>query len=249
MGNCLNHPSKSNPSNPSDPSEFNPSNPSESKFNPSNPIKTFTYNEKTFPLSKKDLNDHAIKSFSLDGQWCLGYTVKVYDGDTYTINLNTSIGVHQWKIREYHIDTPEIKSNIPIEKLHAKTCRNIVQYLIGFKKCIVHCKGFEKYGRLLGRVYVKKTSLFPVLLTENCTLEDIDLLKENPDHPNFIDVGEWMLKNTPTLRYDGKKKDNFEFKDMKSYHSLYNQLFQTVLIDSKNDTKKINKHEDEEEFE
>ncbi len=189
--------------------------------------------DKSKDKSNNQLNNKEIQPFSLNDQWCLGYTVKVYDGDTFTINLNTSIGIHQWKIREDHIDTPEIKSNVPLEKLHARACRNMVHYLIGFKQCIVHCKGFEKYGRILGRVYIKK-SVSDELLTENCTANDIQILQLNPQHPAFIDVGEWMLQNTPSLRYDGKKKAAFEFH-ANQYHPLYIRLFQTVLNNDKDD--------------
>ena len=73
------------------------------------------------------------------------YVLHVPDGDTIHINKNFK----KIKIRLYGIDCPEIKQPGGIyAKERAKE-------LISNKKIIVENKGYDRYGRMVGRVFVE----------------------------------------------------------------------------------------------
>jgi endonuclease YncB( thermonuclease family) len=180
--------------------------------------------------------------FSLDGEFCLGYCVKAYDGDTCTININTKIGIHQWKVRLNNFDAPEFKTHNIEEKKHAIVCRDILLELIHNKYCIVKCDKWEKYGRLLGTIFIRTIkNNDKEIQTESCDEKDIKVVKAlyNDDNDNnnnnnnnnnnkkypqcpeyLINVNDWMLKYTPCVLYGGGKKSIIEY-DLSKYHPHY----------------------------
>ena len=124
------------------------------------------------------LNISSIPEFSLNGKKLLGRVVSVYDGDTITVALNIFGAFYKFSVRLAGIDTCEIKSKDDVLKKHALTARNRLISIICntsiddvnsknlksrkdictlFEKNIIvvslECHEFDKYGRLLAKVY------------------------------------------------------------------------------------------------
>jgi endonuclease YncB( thermonuclease family) len=145
--------------------------------------------------------------FSLEGEKCQAYCTSVYDGDTVTLNIKSerTKGVYAWKVRLSGLDAPELhpRLNDPthdIQKIHAEKCRQVVMHFLLHKECTIMCGKFDKYGRLLGIIWVNS-------------------LKES--------LNDWLLgrdiegrKNTPCVPYDGKAKSAITYD--KTYCKLYN---------------------------
>ena len=130
--------------------------------------------------------------FSLSGKECWGRVVQIYDGDTMKIVIKLFDGYYKFNCRLNGIDTCEIKSKEPENKLKAIKARNRVLQLVNkhepiqldkaFTKkeldayldkhvCLVwmKCCEFDKYGRLLVHVYENDKSpqsISDILLAE-----------------------------------------------------------------------------------
>jgi hypothetical protein len=76
--------------------------------------------------------------------------------------------------------------------------------LILDKYVVVECGKFEKYGRLLGTIYVGTGK-------GRCPSSDARP-KDVKRLGKLIKVGEWMTRNTPSYWYDGGKKQEFDFR-------------------------------------
>ena len=167
---------------------------------------------------------HAIESvddlkvqhspLTLQGSICLGYCTQAYDGDTCTINMRSKFGDHQWKIRLIDFDAPEMKTKNPIEKKHAIACRDTLLELIGQKYVIIECGPFEKYGRLLATVYVRRSiNTDDDIRTDSCVADDIKRVT------GLLNVNQWMLKYTSAVPYNGGTKAEISYD--RPYHCLY----------------------------
>ena len=182
-------------------------------------------NPSTFALSTSFANLAHLKEscdpFSLMGETHLGYCVKAYDGDTCTINIHSNVGNHQWKVRLVGFDAPELRTSNPLEKKHGLACRDMLLELIHTKYVVVQCDKFEKYGRLLGTVWVRSddssenTNIFK---TESCELADVKRIVEG-NLSGLVNVNEWMLTHTPCVPYDGGTKAEVTY--LRSYHPRY----------------------------
>lgn len=77
-----------------------------------------------------------------------GRCVSVHDGDTLTV---LTVGNLQVKVRLYGIDSPELKQAFGN---NAKRCASD----LAFDKFVtVHGKGLDRYGRVIGWVFVRDT--------------------------------------------------------------------------------------------
>lgn len=164
----------------------------------------------------------------LKGDISLCYCVKAYDGDTCTLNIhNNKIGNYQWRVRMTGFDAPELKTKNAQEKMHALACRDMLAELIYNKFCVIQCHGLEKWGRILGTLYIQaKTNTPTSILTETCTPEDVKALSSDIDHEvindnnHLLNVNEWMLKYTPCVPYDGGHKEEIVYH-LEKYHPHY----------------------------
>jgi endonuclease YncB( thermonuclease family) len=107
----------------------------------------------------------STKLFSLAGIETLARVVSVYDGDSFTAVLPYAGGFWSFKIRLAGIDTCELMSKDPVNKKLADQARKFLCSLIGcsggrnedFERDVhlvrLKCGEFDKYGRLLARVY------------------------------------------------------------------------------------------------
>ena len=79
--------------------------------------------------------------------------VKVYDGDTVTVEV---LRHGKWvlqSIRLAGIDTPELRTKDPAEKVLAEAARTALSTQILDEHVWLYCTGREKYGRVLGELY------------------------------------------------------------------------------------------------
>lgn len=113
-------------------------------------------------LNKDDckmLETHTSKTikFSLNGYKTYAKCVYVYDGDTIHVvfKMPNSNECFKWVIRLMGIDTPEMKSKNANEKAKAVQTRDFLKGKILDKIIIVDCLDFDKYGRLLGNIFVE----------------------------------------------------------------------------------------------
>lgn len=81
--------------------------------------------------------------------------IRVYDGDTLWVAIRYNHKYVKMKVRLLGIDTPEIRTNNLEEKKKAILARDFLRNLILNKIVKLHCDKFDKYGRLLGKIYIK----------------------------------------------------------------------------------------------
>jgi micrococcal nuclease len=117
-------------------------------------------------LNKEDCKLFELAStktnkFTLKGYKTYAKCVYVYDGDTVHMVFKQphSNECFKWIIRINGIDTPEIKSKNHNEKNAAIIARDYLRSLILDKIIIVECGDFDKYGRLLGELYLEGNNI------------------------------------------------------------------------------------------
>ena len=112
-------------------------------------------------------NDYCLKRqtnkipiYSLKGHFRCK-VVDVYDGDTVTIVLYVNGEYQKHKLRMYGYDSPEmhprkniINRDYVIQK--ATLAKDFMKDLVLDKICIFESMGYDKYGRLLGNLYLSE---------------------------------------------------------------------------------------------
>ena len=127
--------------------------------------------------------------------------VSIYDSDTYRCIFKLKgERFYDTSVRISGIDGPELKPSLKscngsesLRRLHKKAgfhCKKIVQNILPPGKIVyLHLNGFDKYGRNLADVYIRKY-FFSHILSE-------------------IDLGRYLLDLGAVLPYDGKTKTEF----------------------------------------
>lgn len=185
--------------------------------------------------STGDIMRDNVTGFTLNNEVCLARVVDVYDGDTCTVVMRTSIGVHEWKIRMLGYDSPEKapnKNTIPdpieraLHKRHGIACGNMLRHLIEGRIVIVHCNEFDpKWGkRLMADLYVPlmahdTNEKYPIVT--DASIEHLAEYKK--DKNKFLHINAWMLRATPSQPYQGGTKTEFNL------HKRYNYLYESEL--------------------
>lgn len=107
--------------------------------------------------------DNKTPMFSLEGKIKLCRVVNIYDGDTCKVVFRMNDEINRWNVRMTGYDTPEMRppksqANREIEIAAAKQAKSYLQSLIMNPGQLVYikCGEFDKYGRLLGEIYIKK---------------------------------------------------------------------------------------------
>lgn len=142
---------------------------------------------------KIDLEKHDIdtKMFSLNGINTYARVVDIYDGDTMTCVIPLFNDYYKFTIRLNGIDTCEIRNkNINLKQKGLMAKKLIIDTLLPNNNCTIditkndlreylkshiviiwlECLEFDKYGRLLGNIYIDKesdVSLSKLLLDNN----------------------------------------------------------------------------------
>ena len=108
-------------------------------------------------LSKVD--DNNVPLFTLEKRVVKAKIVRVYDGDTCFAVFKLNNDFVKFKIRMEGYDSPEIKPALDISnrekvKKEAKQSKEALEKQILHKIVTLHCGKWDKYGRLLGTIYV-----------------------------------------------------------------------------------------------
>ena len=121
--------------------------------------------------------------------------VRVYDGDTITVNLPNTIPdvfSHEIPVRIRHIDTPEITGNGKCEKEAAQKAKAVVSSLLkNAKRIDLEDVGRDKYFRLLAQVVIT-------------TKED-----------KIIILSQYLLEHGYAVPYEGDTKQVVDWCTMK----------------------------------
>ena len=111
-------------------------------------------------LSKCDNN---TPMFSLEGEMKLCKVVDIYDGDTCKVVFKLKDKLYRWNVRMNGYDSPEMrvsKSNPRRDDIKQKAilARDYLSSLVKNENQLVYikCGEFDKYGRLLGTLYINK---------------------------------------------------------------------------------------------
>ncbi len=156
--------------------------------------------------------------FSLEGQTMIAKVVKVYDADTIHIVLPLFDKLMKFKTRFIGIDSAEIKSKDLAEKAHARNSRDILKAKILNRLVKVECGEFDKYGRLLVKVFPYKVegekTLTPA--TDETTQEGGSKKKKAKATPILSSEGDpalsyndWLVQEKHAYVYDGGTKQKF----------------------------------------
>lgn len=112
-----------------------------------------------------------------------GKVIKVYDGDTITIAARLpyyDAPISRFSVRLSGIDSPEIRTHNPDEKISAIMSRDKLHDLIFDKIVTLRNVSLEKYGRILADVYLDE-----------------------------LHINQWLLDNHYAIKYNGGKKHEF----------------------------------------
>lgn len=100
--------------------------------------------------------------------------VKIYDGDTFFINIDNTLDVFgkRISIRIKGVDTPEIKGKCSQEKFKAILAKEYLKESLDKANCII-LKNLErgKYFRVLADVYINGDNMADKLLDQNLAVK------------------------------------------------------------------------------
>jgi endonuclease YncB( thermonuclease family) len=115
------------------------------------------------------LCDKKTPKFSLNGCTKLCKVVSIYDGDTCRVVFEHNGVINKWNIRMNGYDTPEMRPSKKLEnrdeiKKKAVESRDYLKSLIMNPEQLVYlkCGEFDKYGRLLGDMYINESDTLSV---------------------------------------------------------------------------------------
>tara|TARA_B100000035_G_C20745280_1_gene441534 strand:- start:200 stop:652 length:453 start_codon:yes stop_codon:yes gene_type:complete len=110
-----------------------------------------------------NINSDDISIFSLNGYSTQAKVVDVYDGDTCTIVFKWEGKYRKFKCRCYGYDSPEMKPRLNIKNRDeikenaVKAKERLIELTADIVR--VECMDFDKYGRLLVKLYKNNNSL------------------------------------------------------------------------------------------
>ena len=110
-----------------------------------------------------------VKKFSLEDEVRLAKCVHVYDGDTVQVVFPLQGILYRWSCRLSGVDTPELRTRNKNEKKYGYEVRDALREKILNKMIELHCGEFDKYGRLLAKIYINQDDTVSVnkMMVEN----------------------------------------------------------------------------------
>lgn len=105
-----------------------------------------------------ECNPKEIEKFTICGEYP-ARVCNVYDGDTCTCILEFNQKLQKFSVRLTGIDTAEMKSKDPELKKKALAAKQYLSSMILNKIVRLECEGLDKYGRILGKVYLDDVCL------------------------------------------------------------------------------------------
>lgn len=122
------------------------------------------YVKYSYDMNKlNNINSDDISIFSLNGYSTQAKVVDVYDGDTCTIVFKWEGKYRKFKCRCYGYDSPEMKPRLNIENRDeikenaVKAKERLIELTADIVR--IECMDFDKYGRLLVKLYKNNNSL------------------------------------------------------------------------------------------
>ena len=144
-----------------------------------------------------DKVDKKVKRFTFENEVKLAKCVNVYDGDTIQLVFPVQGVLYRWTCRLSGIDTPEIRTRNKQEKAYGYKVRDTLREKLSSKMVMVHCGEFDKYGRLLGQIYLKDD------YEKQFGGGDSDDLQKKS-------INQWLIDNNYAFPYDGGSKKDWE---------------------------------------
>ena len=129
--------------------------------------------------------DDKIKQLSLENEEKIGKVVSVYDGDTIKIVFPLNNKLYKWNCRLGRVDTPELRTKNLIEKKYGYIVRDKLREKILNKVVKIKCGDFDKYGRLLGEIFIEN------------------------DNKEEVSINQWLIDNNYAFEYDGGTKKSW----------------------------------------
>ena len=92
--------------------------------------------------------------------------VKVYDGDTVWCACYIDGAAHRVSVRMLGYDTAEMRTHDPVEKAAAIGARDDLKSMVLDRVVRLEITGSDKYGRLLGQMYLDDKNINDIMLTK-----------------------------------------------------------------------------------
>ena len=147
-------------------------------------------------LKKRLLNINLknTKKFNFVNQTHYCKVIKIYDGDTITVAMEIHKKIYKYSIRMLGYDSPEMKppknqKNRNDEIKAAKEARKALVDKIENKIVKIKLGDFDKYGRLLGVVFLERGIM--------C-------------HKSVENINDYMIQNNYGYSYERETKKGFE---------------------------------------
>jgi endonuclease YncB( thermonuclease family) len=121
--------------------------------NSKNKINNRDFKNKLVDETEKELELITLDSvpkFNFNNEFHLCKVLSCYDGDTVRVAFKYNNQYYNFSIRLYGIDCPEIRSK---NKERAIMIRDYVREQLLNKNVYIECGRFDKYGRVLGKIY------------------------------------------------------------------------------------------------
>jgi endonuclease YncB( thermonuclease family) len=189
-----------------------------------------------------------IELFSLNKRIMLGKVVDVYDGDTCKIVLFLGNGLKKFTVRMMGYDCPEMKTKNLIEKKFGQRSKKIFSEMIENRIVKIECLEFDKYGRLLGNIFLMKDTKeefcintfmvdnhlgFPYFGDTKKTFDD--LLKEEYYYEKNVDIPK-------TINYQTEFKIKKEIETLNKEKEKDNKISSNVSLNEHNEIKELNEN-------
>lgn len=192
-------------------------------------------------LVPSSIENVQLPEFSLAGQTCPGYVVKVYDGDTLIVNVSSKEGMFRHRVRLLGMDAPELHpknkrhpsdASRNLEILHARACKYTLERLVLHQHVTVKCQKWDAFGRLLATITVP---FWYDVNNEMCLGKARHVSKPACSIAGVLDIADWMLQNTPSYPYQGQSRPaqgmsvfTEEYFNSRTYHPWYTQALEVV---------------------
>ena len=150
-------------------------------------------------LSKYTIENTPKYDFKNQTRYCK--VLDCYDGDTITVAIKLEKNVFKMKVRMMGYDSPEMKPSLTQynrekEVNAAKKAKKALEDKILNKIVKINIHGFDKYGRLLGTIYLEN---YKNVLCISCIC-----FKEEEN------INDFMINNNYGYKYNGGKKQKFK---------------------------------------
>lgn len=120
-----------------------------------------------------------IKPWTFVGQTKKATVVQVYDGDTCTIAMWIGFQRYSFKLRLFGIDTPELRTKNASEKEAGYKAKDyLCSLILGKKVKIVFADKEEKFGRLLGTIFLGSKNINQMMISSGHAKEYLGGKKE-----------------------------------------------------------------------